>query len=852
MRIKLLFFIVFLFLGWEMGEVSCQETMKSIDVDYYESLCPGFKNRYDIINECKSAPLANIKETIQRLNSVISQIEKSTGLFDDVNYFEAIRLVCSAYITTGNYENIELTLYSAKKYIFENGIDVDNEYMYKYNRAAAWVEFHEGRFSSALDLLINIRKDYETKENDTVGYVSVLQDISMCYFALGETENFAQIAKESLQLTEKLRVDESTIQVKLKAEQFKAFLYIIEGRVEEGISLLEELSSTLKNNNNLSRFRLEILEVLAYLYLDNNEVDKYIKTKHTILGNKSLSVEEKISVLESLFGAEWLYGKDKDITEHAAMHSELLKSLAVNELCTFTPTKRIWKWPVIMEKVSKDSYVLTRYPNNRDMCELCYNNALFLKNMTFSSDFLIRKYVYTHQSQDLVNQLREIDSIRSFIMYDALGVEYGDTYSYDLSFMETDLMKKIPLYDFAKDQVKTWKDVRACLNEGEIAIEVMDCIVPFANDSVYSQLMALIITKHSKHPECIPLGNYFDISNDLQKLFSKDPLEINDVYSRTNNSIYKCFFERISNKLSNVKTIYFSSNTLLSFVNLGAIILPNGDRASEKWDIRMLTSTAEISPSSIYVNSTSNASLFGGGNFNSSDTLGMNGLLADVVRDISNRGDFYELKGTIEEVNSIGELFEQRNVDVTVSTGLNATEKKFRSMSGSSPQIIHVASHCFNITDIAGSPYLSRLMAIDSSEAAMIGTGFILSGANSAWNRKAQIKPDEDGVLLSEDISRMNLIGCELFVLSGCQSGEGKMSQDGVAGLQRALKRAGVKTMLVSLWNVNDEVTKDFMIAFYDNLFKYQDKYMAYKTAQLQIKKKYNDPYYWASFILID
>ena len=42
--------------------------------------------------------------------------------------------------------------------------------------------------------------------------------------------------------------------------------------------------------------------------------------------------------------------------------------------------------------------------------------------------------------------------------------------------------------------------------------------------------MALIITKHSKHPECIPLGNYFDISNDLQKLFSKDPLEINDVY----------------------------------------------------------------------------------------------------------------------------------------------------------------------------------------------------------------------------------------------------------------------------------------------------------------------------------
>lgn len=852
MRIKPLFLIVLLFLCWGMGEISCQETIKPMDVDYYDSLCPGFKSRYNIIKECKSAPLANINETIQRLNWVISQIENSSGLFDDVNYFEAIRLVCSAYITNGNYEKIDSTLYSAKKYFFENGIDPDNEYMYKYNRAAAWIEFHEGRFNSALNILINVRKDYETKENDTVGYIALLQDISMCYFALGETENFVKIAKETLQITDKLRVDESTVRVKLKAEQFKAFLFIIEGRVEEGVSLLEELSSTLKDNNNLSKIRLEILEELSYLYLDNNQVDKYIETKHDILEHESLSVDEKIRILETLFGAEWLYGKDRDITKHASMHSDLIKSLAVNEICSFTPTQRVWKWDVIKEKVSKDSYVLTRYPNNRDMCELCYNNALFLKNMTFSSDYLIRKYVYTHPSQALITQLRGIDSIRSFIIYDALGVNYGDTYSYDLSFMETDLMKKIPLYGFAKDQVKTWKDVQACLKEGEIAIEVMDCIVPFANDSVYSQLMALIITKHSKHPECIHLGNYYDVSNDLKKLFSEDPFEINDVYSRTNNSIYKCIFERLSSKLSNIKTIYFSSNTLLSFVNLGAIILPNGDMASEKWDIRMVSSTAEIPQSSIKINSTSKASLFGGGNYNSNDTIVMNEFLADVVRNISYRGDFHELKGTIEEVNSIGVLFKQHHVDVSVSTGSNATEKKFRSISGSSPQIIHVATHCFNITNTADSPYLSRLMAIDSSEAAMIGTGIILSGANSAWNKKVQIKPDEDGVLLSEDISRMNLNGCELFVLSGCQSGEGAMSQDGVVGLQRALKRAGVKTMLVSLWNVNDEVTKEFMIAFYDNLFKFQDKYMAYKTAQLQIKEKYNDPYYWASFVLID
>lgn len=851
MRIKV-FFVVLLFFILKSNNIFCQEIVDSIDVNYYDSLCPGFKDRYYIIKECKSAPLANLNETIQRLNWVISQIENSSGLFDDVNYFEAIRLVCSAYMTSGDFVKLDSTLYSAKKYFYENGIDLDNEYMYKYNRAAAWIEFHEGRFNSALELLISIRKDYETKENDTVGYVSLLQDISMCYLLLGESESFAQLVNESMQLSGKLHEDENTILIKLKTEQLKAYLFIIEGKIAEGVSLLEELSSSSKNNDNLSRFRLDILEDLSSLYLNNNQVDKYIKTKYAILKSEFLSAEERISVLESLFGAEWLYGKDKDIIKHAVDHSELLKSLAIKEVSMFTPTKRIWLWPTIKEKISKDSYVLTRYPNNRDVCELCYNNALFLKNMTFSSDYLIRRYVFTHPTHDFNIKLKEIDSVRSFIMYDAIDVDYGDSYSYDLSFLETDLMKKIPLYEFAKEQVKTWKDVQACLKEGEIAIEVMDCIVPFAKDGINSQLMALLITKHSKYPECINLGNYNDISSDLHKLFSKDPLEINVVYSQTNNSIYKCIFERLSDKLSHINTIYFSSNTLLSFVNLGAIVLPDGKIASEKWNIQMLSSTAEIPLPTLIFDNRSNVSLFGGGNFNYYDTTGMNDMLASVVRDISNRGDFHELKGAIEEVDSIGVLFKRHHIEASVNIGSNASEKKFRSLDGISPKIIHVATHCFAITDIKGSPYLSRLMAIDSSEAAMIGTGFILSGANSAWNKKVQIKPDEDGVLLSEDISRMNLNNCELFVLSGCQSGECEMSQDGVTGLQRALKRAGVKTILVSLWNVNDEVTKDFMIAFYDNLFKLQDKYKAYKAAQLQIKEKYSDPYYWAAFIMVD
>ena len=89
MKTKFLTLIAILFTGWNISNVICQE----IDVELYDSLCPGFKNRYAILNECKIAPLEDIDQTILRLNNVINQIENSPGLIDDVNYFEAVFLI---------------------------------------------------------------------------------------------------------------------------------------------------------------------------------------------------------------------------------------------------------------------------------------------------------------------------------------------------------------------------------------------------------------------------------------------------------------------------------------------------------------------------------------------------------------------------------------------------------------------------------------------------------------------------------------------------------------------------------------------------------------------------------------
>jgi CHAT domain-containing protein len=75
-----------------------------------------------------------------------------------------------------------------------------------------------------------------------------------------------------------------------------------------------------------------------------------------------------------------------------------------------------------------------------------------------------------------------------------------------------------------------------------------------------------------------------------------------------------------------------------------------------------------------------------------------------------------------------------------------------------------------------------------------------------------------------------------------------------VYGLQRAFKIAGVKYLIMSLWKVNDQSTRELMIDFYQQwLIKGIDIPEAFRTAQNNMKKKYPDaPYHWAGFVLME
>jgi CHAT domain-containing protein len=132
----------------------------------------------------------------------------------------------------------------------------------------------------------------------------------------------------------------------------------------------------------------------------------------------------------------------------------------------------------------------------------------------------------------------------------------------------------------------------------------------------------------------------------------------------------------------------------------------------------------------------------------------------------------------------------------------------------------------------------------------LLRSGLALAGANT-WLKKGSLPPEaEDGILTAEDISGLDLLDTELVVLSACETGLGEVrTGEGVFGLRRAFVLSGAKRLIMSLWQVPDRQTQELMVDFYDRVLKGQPGPDALREAQLEIKKKYPNPFYWGAFI---
>lgn len=113
---------------------------------------------------------------------------------------------------------------------------------------------------------------------------------------------------------------------------------------------------------------------------------------------------------------------------------------------------------------------------------------------------------------------------------------------------------------------------------------------------------------------------------------------------------------------------------------------------------------------------------------------------------------------------------------------------------------------------------------------------------------------ERSGLLTAEETTSLDLTHCELVTLSACDTGRGEeVTGQGVLGLRAAVKAAGSRSFLMSLWKVPDRPTADFMEAFYNNLWtKRMNKADALVNAQKAVRDGgYPDPINWAGWVLV-
>ena len=133
----------------------------------------------------------------------------------------------------------------------------------------------------------------------------------------------------------------------------------------------------------------------------------------------------------------------------------------------------------------------------------------------------------------------------------------------------------------------------------------------------------------------------------------------------------------------------------------------------------------------------------------------------------------------------------------------------------------------------------------------LLRSWLVLAGVNRWLQRQSLPKEAGNCVLTGADAATLDLANTELVVLSACESGLGVVKVgEGVLGLQRAFVLAGARTLIMSLWQVPDQQTRELMVDFYDRVLQHdEERAEALRAAQLGIKKRYPDPFYWGAFV---
>jgi len=538
------------------------------------------------------------------------------------------------------------------------------------------------------------------------------------------------------------------------------------------------------------------------------------------------------------------------------------------------------------------SYCLKRQGHNPELIDQMYNTELLVKGLVIRTLQKKTQRIQNSGDPQLINDFERWLTVRQKLAKLTLlpvsdRRENVADLEMEIARLETGIHAKLLDDGFGEDSIKLdWQDVQQKLSANEAAIEFLQ----FQEFDIVNQEWtgsirygALIIRPEFKHPRFIKLFAQKEFQQFLDDTREPSPFDqVRRMYTWLpgkyegkfkGDVLYNLVWKSIDSHLEGVEKIYYSPAGILNKISFNAIPLAENKTLINKYDLHLLSTTGLLSQqrSPVYFSKENQALLLGGIVYDleakttdlgagevkdEKSDLFIQDRSFDWTRSKENGSSWPYLQGSLEEVQEIDTLLKASNRKTELLTAEDAMEERFKRAGKNNHEVIHIATHGFFFPS-QSKKKKERMVGLQSSEQvdpdeAFKRSGLLFAGANNTWLENYLPEGREDGILTSYEISKLNLSKTKLVVLSACETGLGELGGgEGVYGLQRAFKLAGVDSIIMSLWQIPDVQTAELMKMFYSEWMDDKDLAEAFHIAQQRMSEKY-ESYFWGAFVLLE
>ena len=723
-------------------------------------------------------------------------------------------ILSEIYTTIGDYdkaeENIVRAIAIQESRFGREHIDVANSLS-----QLGLIKFYKGDDPKAIEELFNEAKTIIEKKlgNRSPSYAEILKELAVLYIA----EQRYDDAFNSLTLAQTIW----ETKVGRRNNINVASIYIMEGdiyyqqrsfeKAEEKYDLAKKLYERFFNDNHPEY--VKVLSKLSKVYYMEGDLKR----------SKRL-IEEAIS------------NYDTFIKEYFPALSEREKAKFWN---TIRPDYEFYN-TIGFRMLEDDPKVI----------ENIYNNALNTKAILLNSSIKIRTRILGSGDEELINQynewLRKKELLTAAL---SMGKDQLIENELDLpilteevELLEKEISQKSEIFgsSFEKGEI-TWEDVRESLKANEVAIEMIryryfDHIF---SDSVVYAGMYLKNDDSQKRPEFFTIGNGYELETRYFKFYRNSIIyQVDDRFS------YDAYWKPIIDKVGASATMYISADGVYNQINLEAIPTGDGKYVIDNSNIILVSNTKDIylrAHRTGGVESSKTAMMFGNPTFYT-------------AANATKKSGIGQLPGTEREINELKGLLADNGWSTDDYINLSASEGQVKELN--SPKVFHIATHGFFTPSKTIEENQSILTQSEAAvaENPLLRTGLLMRGAGDLLDKTAFNYNMEAGILTAYEAMNLNLDQTELVVLSACETGLGDVKAgEGVYGLQRAFMVAGARTLIMSIFKVNDEATQKLMTTFYRKWLETGNKRQSFIEAKIELRNdpRFKDPKFWGAFIML-